>query len=104
MRELLKLRESLIPMLKEAHDRYAETGLPPIRALVMDWTDDAETWGIDDEYMFCDKLLVAPLTAESDSRRVYLPAGEWVDFYTKEPVAAGWHEVTTEKIPVYEKV
>lgn len=104
VRELLKLRETLIPMLKAAHDRYAKTGLPPIRALVMDWTNDAETWAIDDEYMFCDKLLVAPLTAESDSRRVYIPAGNWVDFYTKEPVAAGWHEVTTDKIPVYEKV
>lgn len=104
VRELLKLREKLIPMLKDAHDRYAATGLPPIRALVMDWTDDAETWNIDDEYLFCDKLLVAPMTAESDSRRVYIPAGNWVDFYTKEPVAAGWHDVTTEKIPVYEKV
>ena len=91
-------------MLKEAHDRYADMGLPPIRALVMDWTDDAETWGIDDEYLFCDKLLVAPMTAESEMRRVYLPAGNWVDFYTKEPVAAGWHEVCTEKIPVYEMV
>ncbi|MBQ7338313.1 MAG: glycoside hydrolase [Clostridia bacterium] len=104
VRSLLKLRESLIPMLKEAHDRYAATGLPPIRALVMDWSDDAQTWNIDDEYMFCDKLLVAPMTAESDSRRVYLPAGNWVDFYTKEPVAAGWHDVTTESIPVYEMV
>jgi alpha-D-xyloside xylohydrolase len=104
VRELLQLRESLIPMLKAAHDRYAETGIPPIRALVMDWSDDAETYNIDDQYLFCDKLLVAPMTAESDTRRLYIPAGEWVDFYTKQPIACGWHEVTTEKIPVYEKV
>jgi alpha-D-xyloside xylohydrolase len=104
VRELLELREKLIPMLKSAFDIYHETGKPPIRALVMDWTDDRETWAIDDEYLFCDILLVAPMTAESDTRRVYIPDGNWVDFYTKEPVAPGWHDVTTENIPVYERV
>ena len=104
VRELLELREKLIPMLKSAFDIYHETGKPPIRALVMDWTDDRETWAIDDEYLFCDTLLVAPMTAESDTRRVYIPDGNWVDFYTKEPVAPGWHDVTTENIPVYERV
>ncbi|MBQ7319932.1 MAG: glycoside hydrolase, partial [Clostridia bacterium] len=104
VRELLELRERLIPMLKAAFDTYHETGKPPIRALVMDWTDDRETWAIDDEYLFCDTLLVAPMTAESDTRRVYIPDGTWVDFYTKEPVTPGWHDVTTENIPVYERV
>ncbi len=101
VRQLLQLRESLIPMLTCAHERYAKTGLPPIRALVMDWSDDAETWNLDDEYLFCNQLLVAPLTTDSDSRKVYLPAGTWTDFYTGEPISPGWHDVTTEKIPVY---
>ena len=104
VRELLKLRKSLIPMLKAAFDAYHESGKPPIRALVMDYTDDPMTWSIDDEYLFCDSLLVAPLTAESDTRQVYLPAGQWRDFWSKESLSAGWHTVTTEKIPVYEKI
>ncbi len=102
VRDLLHVRESLIPRLSAAFSRYHKTGVPPTRALVMDWTDDPETYAIDDEYMFCDNLLVAPLTAASDTRRVYLPAGKWVNFFTREPVQAGWHEVTTEDIPVYE--
>ena len=104
MRALLKIRESLVPMLKEAFDRYHKNGIPPVRALVSDYTEDQETYQIDDEYIFCDRLIVAPLTAESDTRDVYLPEGNWVDWYTKQPVSSGWFTVTTESIPVYEKL
>ena len=91
-------------MLKEAFKAYHDTGKAPVRALVSDYTDDKETYSIDDEYLFCDRLLVAPITAEdNDERKVYIPAGEWVDYWTKEPVACGWHNVKTKNIPVYEK-
>ena len=104
VRELLKLRVKLIPRLSEAFRIYKETGKPPIRALVMDYTSDPEVAGIDDEYLFCEDLLVAPIAAgKGDTRKVYLPAGNWVDFFTEEPVAPGWHTVTTESIPVYRK-
>ena len=103
VRELLKTREALKPMLMKAFEEYHETGKPPIRALVADFTQDPETWAIDDEYIFCDRLLVAPLTAESDTRRVYLPEGSWRDYWTKEAVESGWLEVTTENIPVFER-
>ena len=104
MRELLRIRESLVPMLEGAFADYHATGKPPIRALVADYTNDVETYGIDDQYIFCDDLVVAPLTAESDTRKVYLPAGAWRDYWTKEPVSAGWMEVTTDRIPVFEKI
>ena len=104
VRTLLKIRESLVPMLKAAFDEYHTTGKPPVRALVADYTKDTETYKIDDEYIFCDTLLVAPLTAERDTRMVYLPEGKWRDYWTKEPVECGWFEVTTENIPVYEKI
>lgn len=104
VKELLELRVTLMPRLIEAFRQYHDTGKPPVRALVMDWTDDPEVWSMDDEYMFCDDLLVAPIAAGSgNSRKVYLPEGSWVDFFTGEAVASGWHEVTTEGIPVYRK-
>jgi len=104
VRELLNVRKSLVPMLKEAFDEYKETGKPPVRALVCDYTDDEETCCIDDEYIFCDDLIVAPLTEESDTRQVYLPKGMWRDYWTKKQVTCGWFEVTTENIPVFEKI
>lgn len=105
VRELLQLRKNLVPMLKKAFDKYRDTGKPPIRALVMDYTDDAETYKIDDEYMFCDDLLVAPIIGtESDEREVYLPNGEWIDFFTGESVKSGRFIVCTEGIPVYKNI
>ncbi|MBQ6420894.1 MAG: glycoside hydrolase [Clostridia bacterium] len=104
VRSLLQEHERLIPMLKNAFNRYHDTGVPPVRALAMDWTDDPETYDIRDEYMLGDSLLVAPITSfDTDEREVYLPRGEWEDYYTGEPVAPGRFTVVTENIPVYRK-
>jgi alpha-D-xyloside xylohydrolase len=106
VRELLKLREKLVPMLKKAFEDYHTTGKPPVRALVMDYTDDRETYKIDDQWLFCDDLLVAPIAAGTgDERDVYLPvSANWVDYFTGEPVESGWHHVNTKGIPVYKRV
>ncbi len=104
VKALLNERQKLIPMLENAFKEYHDKGKAPIRALVSDYTDDKETYFIDDEYIFCDKLLVAPITAEdNDERKVYIPKGEWVDYWTKDPIKCGWHNVKTKNIPVYEK-
>lgn len=109
IRRLIKLRYRLIPMLKKAFDTYHATGKPPIRALVMDFTSDEMTYGIDNEYMFCEDLLVAPITAEDGNERdVYLPrSAKWADFYTGEEVKlpeSGIIHVNTENIPVYKRI
>lgn len=106
VREMLKLRETLVPMLKKAFGEYHDTGKPPIRALVMDYTDDPETYNIDNEYMFCDDLLVAPIASGTgDEREVYLPTAEkWCDYFTGEPVESGKFKVNTKGIPVYKKI
>ena len=109
VKELLNLRYSLIPKLKEAFERYKETGVPPTRALVMDYTDDVNTYKIDDEYMFCDDLLVAPIAADTGGERdVYLPvASKWADFFTGEEIEVpenGIIHVNTKNIPVYKRI
>lgn len=103
VRELLRERERQIPRLMRAFERYHNTGIPPIRALVMDYTEDEQTFELDDEYLFGEDLLVAPMTAQDSARRVYLPEGSWQDYWTREPIACGWHEVCTDKIPVYRR-
>lgn len=101
-KQLLEIREQLVPMLLKAFDKYSETGIPPVRALVSDYTNDANTYNIDDEYIFCDELIVAPIAVGETERSVYLPKGEWVDYFTKEPVSSGHFTVKTDFIPVYE--
>jgi alpha-glucosidase (family GH31 glycosyl hydrolase) len=39
-----------------------------------------------------------------DARKVYLPQGQWMDYWSGNSVEEGWIEVKTEKIPVYVKV
>lgn len=104
VKELFKIRKSLIPRLKMAFKEYKETGKPPVRALVADYTSDSETYKIDDEYIFCDDLVVAPIMVGENERRVYLPDGKWVNYFTRESVTPGWFDVKTDKIPVYEKL
>ncbi len=104
VRDLLKVRESLVPMLKKAFDRYRDAGVAPVRALVSDYTNDPETFEIDDEYIFCDGLIVCPMPLEADEREVYLPEGNWRDFWTKEKVESGRFTVKTDNIPVFEKI
>jgi alpha-D-xyloside xylohydrolase len=106
MRRLFQLRMSLIPYLYSAFNDYYRTGAPPIRALVMDWPDDPNTRAVDDQYMFGPSLMVAPLFAGSSTRTVYLPAGDWYDFWTHEKIAGGRKvEVTKplDQIPVFVK-
>lgn len=104
VRYWIEVRESLKPMLKEAFDRYKTTGIPPVRALVSDYSDDVETYKIADQYIFCDKLIVAPILVGQTEREVYLPAGQWRNYFTKEPVPCGHFTVKTDSIPVYEKL
>ena len=104
VRDLIRLRMKLVPMLIAAFEKYRTEGKPPIRALVSDYTSDTETYNIDDEYIFCDKLIVAPIAAGENKRKVYLPKGKWVDYFTREKAERGWFETESENIPVYEKI
>jgi alpha-D-xyloside xylohydrolase len=89
VRHLLQIRMSFIPYLYSAFNQYRATGKPPIRALVLDWPNDAKVRGIDDEFMFGDSILVAPIFADETNRSVYLPAGEWYDFWTHAKIRGG---------------
>jgi alpha-D-xyloside xylohydrolase len=83
-RAVMELRMRLIPYLHSAFVKYHREGRPPFRALVMDFPDDPATWTIDNQYMMGDSLLVAPAFAGEPERSVYLPAGEWFDFWSGE--------------------
>jgi alpha-glucosidase (family GH31 glycosyl hydrolase) len=103
VKQLLELRMSLIPYLYSAFYKYCKQGIPPIRSLVSDYTEDENTFNIDDEYMFGDCILVAPMTSSEDNRMVYLPEGSWFDFWTDKRYETGWFPVETENIPVFIK-
>ena len=75
--------------------------------LCLDYPDDPRAWTVNDEYMLGRDLLVAPLTLEGeDTRTVYLPAGQWTDYFTGEAFEGPRELRVTcplERIPVYRR-
>jgi alpha-D-xyloside xylohydrolase len=84
VRKLLRLRMSLVPYLYSAFATYHFDGIPPFRALALDYPDDPATHRIDDQYLIGADLLAAPFVAGDAERQVYLPAGQWRHFSTGE--------------------
>ncbi|MGA2512037.1 MAG: hypothetical protein ABSG37_00240 [Candidatus Limnocylindrales bacterium] len=94
---ILRLRERLLPYVREQVAVAARTGLPPMRPLFVDFPTDDEAWGIEDEFLLGPDLLVAPVVEPGlRSREVYLPRGaEWTDPWTGERHPGG-RAVTAE--------
>ena len=106
LRKLLEFRMSLIPYLYNAFAAYHFSGIPPFRALVIDYPEDKRTFNISDEYMIGDGILAAPLTEKKDERTVYLPAGSWYDFNTNQEYTGGKEytiETSLTQLPIFIK-
>ncbi|WP_449062172.1 TIM-barrel domain-containing protein [Planomonospora algeriensis] len=100
----LRLRYRLMPYIYTAAVEAARTGAPMMRALCVDHPDDPVAWRADLEYLLGRDLLVAPMTSPDGVRKVYLPAGEWVDHWTGEVLAGGRHVTVSaplSRIPLF---
>jgi alpha-glucosidase len=95
-----RLRTQLEPYLAAAERRYDATGLPIMRQLALVYPDDANAGGRDDEEMFGPDFLAAPvLEPGASKRRLYLPAGRWVDLWRSARLtAAGALRPTTARV------
>jgi len=110
-RELTNLRCRLFPYIYTCAHIAAETGIPMMRALPLEFPHDPAVYSLDFaefSYMFGDDLLVAPVCWNSTvRRRVYLPAGaDWFDFWTHRRMPGGTviqAEAPADRIPVFVK-
>ena len=88
------LHYELVPYLFDLAQRATATGLSPVRPLGLSWPGDARAWAHDAEFTVGDSLLAAPIitpapTGGATTTKVYLPAGNWVDFFTGRRFAGG---------------
>ena len=84
-RTYLELRSRLMPYLYTAVREAHESGVPIVRAMWLHYPDDERAVARGDQYLWGRDILVAPVVEKGAStRRVYLPAGTWVDFWTNE--------------------
>jgi len=101
------LRYRLFPyMYTSMHQQY-ETGLPMMRALVLNHQNDENVYEIGDQYMFGDNLMVAPVTTKGAiTRSVYVPEGTWFNYWTSQKYEGkSYHHVVAplDTIPLFVK-
>ena len=104
-KKYLELRYRLLPynytLAREARD----TGIPMMRALWLHYPNDSEAVTIGNEYLWGRDLLIAPVVEKrAKSRRVYLPEGQWFDWWTGKKLAGKqWIErpVDLATLPIY---
>ena len=106
-KEFAELRMRLIPYIYSAFWRAREEGVPVVRPLYLDFPEDPEVRSIDDQYMFGDFIMVAPVI-EGEGRYVYLPPtpGGWIDFWTGERFDGGKridYSCPLERMPLFVK-
>jgi len=102
--EAVRLRYRLMPYLYSAAVTAARTGAPMMRALLVDAPGDPAAWGAELEYRIGPDLLVAPMISPDGRRQVYLPAGEWVDYWTGEVHTGGRYlgvHVPLDRVPLF---
>lgn len=103
-REMLELRYRLLPTIDASTIAAGETCVPVARALVWDFSDDPVAASVDDEYMFTESILVAPILTPSNRRLVYFPKGVWTEWWSSKEVVGGKFEeveVPLDRVPMW---
>lgn len=100
-----KMRGYTRKLMEEAHLK----GTPIMRTLFYEFPEDKECWEIEDEYMYGDKYLIAPiLEAGVNERRIYLPVGvQWKECNCGRIYYGGQYitlTVSLDSMPVFEKI
>ncbi|WP_251455464.1 alpha-xylosidase [Microbacterium sp. Marseille-Q6648] len=88
-RRFTRLKMRLMPYLFGLGVEAAQTGLPVMRAMQLEFPDDPAVAYLDRQYMLGPDLLVAPVFSASGDVEFYLPAGTWTSLLTGEQVAGG---------------
>jgi alpha-D-xyloside xylohydrolase len=97
-RKLVEWRYSLMPHILLQAEKCSRTGYPMIRPLFFEFPQDQGAWFPEDEFLFGDDILVAPIFEDEEkSRNVYLPAGSnWIDYHSRTCFEGGtWYRLST---------
>lgn len=106
-RKVVQLRYDLLPYNYTLAYEQTQFGKPLMRPMNFYNYSDSNLNKATDQYMWGDNLLIAPVLYKgATTRRLYLPRGNWYNFFTNQPKRGGqWIEdqVYPDKIPVYVK-
>ena len=107
-RKYIKLRYKLIPYMYDIFYKGEQSGLPIMRPLMLHYQNDHKTYEINDQFLFGENIMVAPVLEQGkQARMIYLPkVDKWIDYWTKEVFNGGQYivkETPLDVCPIYIK-
>ena len=89
LRFFTKLKCCLMPYIFGAACEAHETGVPIMRAMMLEFPGDPTCDYLDRQYMLGGSLLVAPIFSQDGIVDYYLPPGRWTNFFTGRVIDGG---------------
>ncbi|MBQ8947477.1 MAG: alpha-xylosidase [Lachnospiraceae bacterium] len=95
VRFFTRLKAKLMPYIYKTAVETSHTGIPTMRAMILEFTGDRNVPYIDKQFMLGDSLLVAPIFNDESRAEFYLPEGTWTEFFTEKKYEGGrWYKET----------
>lgn len=89
VRFFTRFKAKLMPYLYKTSIDTSRTGIPTMRSMVLEYTEDKTCHYVDKQYMLGDNLLVAPIFNDQSIAEYYLPKGTWTNLFTGEVKEGG---------------
>jgi len=103
--QYISMRYEWMPYLYHWFYEASTTGLPFMRPLVLEYPTDPEVYNLCDQFLVGDSVIIAPIyRPNTQYRSVYLPEGEWVDYWSGERFAGKQHihvHAPLDKLPIF---
>lgn len=108
VRNYISFRYKVMPYLYSTFYEATQNGMPVSRSLAINYTNDPliYDWKYQNQYLFGQSILVAPVVSYKEINKVYLPEGEWYDLNTEKMYKGKqelYVETPMETLPVYIK-
>lgn len=107
-RNYMKLRYRLLPTIYSKFYSSTNTGLPISATLAVDYSREEQVYqsAFQNQYLFCDSFLVAPVESHKEITKVYLPQGEWYYLFSDQKFQGNqiiYQDCPLNYLPVYVK-
>ncbi len=107
-RNYMKLRYRLLPTLYSKFYSSSISGLPIAESLAIQYPQDENIYlkAFQNEYLFCDSLLIAPVESTKEITKVYLPEGDWYYLFSDQKHVGKrviYQDCPLNYLPVYVK-
>jgi alpha-glucosidase len=105
-RNYIDLRYRLLPYAYSNFYEASLTGLPLMRSLAIDYSDDQKIYNKDfqNQYLYGSAFLIAPFNGTDNFGKIYFPKGNWYNLYSDERITGNQEIITPltlQKLPVF---